>query len=70
MEKYTNATIKTPTQTIKTAEALDVGGNYYFVENNELFCVRKGEGVSISYEAQAPDSDSSNYVNKKETVIA
>lgn len=70
MTMLLNATITTPTKRLIVDEALDVGGKLYFVENNNLFSVKKSKGTSFEYEGTTDVFDNSAFVGKKDIVLA
>ena len=64
-----NATITTPTKTLKVNEALDVGANLFFVENNNLFRVKKGKNTSVVFEDSTGVFDNSLYIGKRDILL-
>jgi len=71
MQKIQNVTFKTKDKTIEVKEALDVGGNYYYIQKNKVVVVvKKNSDISVTFEKIKQDNDNSAYLNKKEVVFS
>jgi len=69
MNMLINATITTPTKTIFAAEVLDVGRSFYFIENKNLFAIKKNNKVSVVFEDKTDAFDNSSFIGKKEIAL-
>lgn len=70
MELFKKTTIKLDNgTTLEKKEILDVGSNYYFVENQKLYVIKKSDVKSFDYDEKTIHADNSKYLNKKEISI-